>query len=140
VARGTFQALQGGCIVLKTLATGLGPAASGRHIMVWAATPNVQSEWVSAGAAGQLESTDVMASLVNFAGNKLDWFLKETNTVKVQPAAGNTNVTVTMHLSNEVPSGQPAYVAGQGSQPGVAPNNYAALAAVNLPSSATAAT
>jgi hypothetical protein len=138
ISRSAFQAVQGGGIDLKKLATGLARAANGRHMIVWTAAPNVQSEWVTAGAAGQMESNDVMAGLVNFAGNKLDWFLKETNTVQVQPLAGFTDVTVTMHLSNQTPNGEPGYVAGNGSL--VPPNVYSALATVNLPAAATNAT
>ncbi|HEX6476109.1 MAG TPA: DUF4012 domain-containing protein [Acidimicrobiales bacterium] len=135
LSRSTFQALESGGANLKTLATGLARAANGRHIIVWTAAPNVQGEWQTAGAAGQMESNDVLAGLVNFAGNKLDWFLKVSNTLQVQPGAGYTDVTITMHLSNQTPNGQPSYVAGVGS-----PNEYSAVAAVSLPASATGAT
>jgi hypothetical protein len=138
ISRSAFQAVQGGGIDLKKLATGLARAANGRHMMVWTATPNVQSEWVTAGAAGQMEGNDVMAGLVNFAGNKLDWFLKQSNTLQVQPGGGFTDVTITMHLSNQTPNGQPEYVAGGvGSVPA---KQYSALATVNLPAAATNAT
>ena len=140
LSRSTFNALQSGGVDLKTLATGLARASNGRHIIVWTAAPNVQAQWVTAGAAGQLESNDLMAGLVNFAGNKLDWFLKETNTLQVQPSAGITDVTITMHLSNQTPDGEPSYVAGGTSVPGVGPNDYQALAAVSLPRAATGAT
>lgn len=140
LSRSTFQALQSGGVDLKALASGLSRAANGRHIIVWTAAPNIQADWQTAGAAGQMESNDVMAALVNFAGNKLDWFLKQSNTLQVQPGAGHTDITITMHLSNQTPSGQPSYVAGAESQPGVAPNEYSAVAAVNLPASATGAT
>src|SRR5207253_7451090 len=95
LSRSAFQDLQGGGVNLKMLATGLARAASGRHIMVWTAAPNDQTEWQAAGAAGQLGTNDVIAGLVNFAGNKLDWFLHQTNSLNVQPAAGFTDVTIT---------------------------------------------
>jgi hypothetical protein len=141
LSRSTFNALQGSGVDLKTLATGLVRAANGRHIIVWTAASDLQADWETAGAAGQLESNDLMAGLVNFAGNKLDWFLKQTNTLEVQRAAGYTDVTVTMHLSNRTPNGEPAYVAGEQDHPGgVTPNDYSAVAAVNLPAAATNAT
>jgi hypothetical protein len=138
LSRSVFSALQGGGINLKTLATGLAHAANGRHMMVWTASPKVQSEWETAGAAGQLQSNDVLTGLYNYAGNKLDWFLKEYNTLQVQPGAGHTDVTVTMHLSNQTPDGEPQYVAGGGGS--VPPNQYSAVASVNIPAAATNAT
>jgi hypothetical protein len=138
LSKSVFSALQGGGTNLKTLATALAHAANGRHMIVWTAAPKVQSEWDTAGATGQLQSNDVLTGLYNYAGNKLDYFLNETNSLQVQPAAGYTDVTVTMHLSNQTPDGEGTYVAGgQGSIPA---NQYSAVASVNIPAAATNAT
>jgi hypothetical protein len=123
---------------MKPLANGLAHVANGRHMMVWAAAPNIQAKWETAGAAGQMETNDVMASLLNFAGNKLGWFFKGEEHA---PAAswGWLNGRHDHDAREQREPQRPVRVLGR-RWGDVAPNEYSALATVNLPAAASGAT
>jgi Protein of unknown function (DUF4012) len=140
LARAAFQAVQDNKVDLKKLATAMARAADGRHIMIWSSVPSEEARWQTARVAGQLGPNDLDADLVNFAGNKLDWFLRETGNLQIRPRAHSTDVTVRMHLRNTTPPGEPQYVAGGGPGQHLDKGEYSALATVNVPGSAYGAT
>jgi hypothetical protein len=146
IARAAFDSANSGNSDIKALGTDLARASSGRHVMVWSADSHDEGLWQQAGVAGQLQSQDLLAAVQNFGSNKLDYFLKVSDTLALHPIPGATDVAVTLHLHNTVPAGEPSYVAGPALPIDLGPNppkqnapygQYFGMASVNLPGSAS---
>jgi len=120
---------------LGKLATALGQAADGRHVLVWDSTPKVEAEWQAAGVGGVVGPGEMLLSVLNQGASKLDPFMTVTSKMTFSPNGKDTTVTVTVHATNEVPAGQPAYVNGDGGNPPV-PGTYAGAIQLDIPGSA----
>jgi Protein of unknown function (DUF4012) len=98
------------------LARGLADAVAGRHVLMWSASADEQHAFAALGADGALTEQSVMVNLQNVASNKLDWFARLSSSFSVERLAnGDQHVTVQVTIVNNVPDGEPAYVAGPSS-------------------------
>ena len=131
-----FTALDAGKWSLSGLASGLADAAGGRHLFMWAADPSEQAAWQALGVDGALQPDSLLLSMLNRGGNKLDPFLRVRAEMAVASVEEETEVTLTIHLENRVPPGEPRYVAGPHPQSGVGEGVYVGILTLNLPEAA----
>ena len=109
--------------LVRTLAT----LTSGRHIALWSARPDEQSDLQAAGAAGSVTTpsgTDVALVTtsnlgdsfvqrgVSGSGNKLDFYAHRSLTVHALVGTRTTEVTETLTIRNNAPAGLGPYVEG----------------------------
>lgn len=114
VARSVLQAFDSSSPDLPALANGLRDAVSGRHLMLWSHDDRRQLAWEQAGISGSLADDDVLVGLMNRGGNKLDQYQSIRGRVRTRPVEDGTVVEVRLTVTNEVPDGEPSYVAGEG--------------------------
>jgi hypothetical protein len=136
VAGAIFTSLDTGSWSLPGLATGLAKAAGGRHLLMWASATPEQSAWQTLGVDGALRPDSLLLSVLNRGGNKLDRFLEVQAQLSLSAVGEETEVTVTVHLENQVPEGEPSYVAGPHPRSGVAEGVYVGILTLNLPGAA----
>jgi hypothetical protein len=96
------------------LAQALGRAAGERRLLVWSADPAVQAQLAQTSIAGIIPTTTapyVGLSIVNDAGNKLDYYLDRSLTWHPAGCRSPRPVAVTITLANNAPaSGLSGYV------------------------------
>lgn len=136
IAKAAVAAVESGDFEIATMAEQLGGAVGGRHLMAWSARSDEQRGWEAAGVAGALEEGDLLAAVINRAGNKLDWFLDTTATIELDRTESGTDVTVRLELANTTPAGEVRYVAGPYPGSGAGEGVYAGLVALSLPGAA----
>jgi len=134
IAQAVVQAVQRGGFDTSSVARQLPTVVAGRHLMLWSADPATEAGWETAGVAGVLAHDTFLAAVQNVGSNKLDRFFTMSSDVTVQPGSASA-VTVVYHLANNVPPGQPSYIAGSGVA-GVPPNWYYALVTLTMPGDA----
>ncbi len=120
----------------SVLGRALAQAARGRHVLAWSAHPVEQQGWVAAGIDGSLRPESLLVGVLNRGGNKLDRFLDVTADLDLRPAAGRTDGVLRLRLRNDVPPGEPTYVAGPDPDSGGAEGVYVGMVAVTLPGGA----
>jgi len=135
IADAAFAAIERGGYNAGSLASSLPLVVAGRHLMMWSKDPSMEADWTAAGVSGSLQADTLLAAVQNMGANKLDYFLTTSSDIVVEPGPLATIVTVTVHLSNATPLGQPAYVAGTGIA-GEPPNTYRAYVTLTMPVSA----
>jgi hypothetical protein len=125
VVEGLFDQLTSGELPgPRAISEELSPAVQGRHLQMWAATPEEQDLFERLGVDGSARRDDVDSFGVvtqNAGGNKIDWFLHRSLTYDVawDPASGVVEGTLTATLRNDVPtSGMPWAVIGWGGDEG----------------------
>jgi hypothetical protein len=136
IARAVFAALDRGDWSVSRLATGLASAGNGRHLLMWSTSPAEQSAWTALGVDGSLGADSLLLSVLNRAGNKLDYFLPVRAEVGLAAVGRDTEVTVTVHVANKVPEGEPTYVAGPHIDSGVGEGVYLGILTLDLPGAA----
>jgi hypothetical protein len=100
------------------LLRGLGTAARGRHVQIYATDPGGQKALMSLGLGGSATAPQtgdyLMPVGINAAGNKLDAFLYRTLMWRVQLSPdGSAKAQASLTLRNAVPSsGLPRYIVG----------------------------
>ena len=114
VARSVLEAFDSSTPDLPALANGLRDAVTGRHLMLWSNDDRSQLAWEQAGISGSVGRNDLLVAVSNRGGNKLDQYQSVRGRVRTRPVAEGTVVTVRLTVSNEVPNGEPTYVAGEG--------------------------
>jgi Protein of unknown function (DUF4012) len=83
-------------------------AASERRLLVWSADPAVQADLAQTSVAGVIPTTTapyVGLSVVNDAGNKLDYYLDRSLTWQRTGCGTTRRTTVTIKLTNNAPAG-----------------------------------
>jgi len=94
-----------------------GEAASERRLLVWSANPAIQADLAQTSVAGVIPVTTapyVGMSIVNAAGNKLDYYLDRSLTWQATGCGATRSTTVTITLTNNAPAtGLPLYVTGR---------------------------
>lgn len=113
IARAVLEAFDASAPDLPALAQALRVAVEGRHLMLWSRDDTEQRAWEQAGVSGAVGDDDVLVGLMNRGGNKLDQYQSLEGHVRTRPVAEGTLVTVRLSVTNEVPDGEPAYVAGE---------------------------
>ena len=114
IARAVLEAFDGSSPDLPALAQALRDAVEGRHLMLWSADASRQRAWEQAGVSGAVGEHDVLVGLMNRGGNKLDQFQQVRGRLRTRRVAEGTVVSVRLTVTNEVPDGEPDYVAGEG--------------------------
>ena len=137
LASTVLRQLQGETSDLKTLASSVSTAVSGRHLMIWSKNPAQQAAWVASGASGGLTAGATDVSVVNVGGNKLDQYLQVAVDVSTRPSGAGTAVTMTAKVVNTTPAGQVSYIAGPFPGNPAPYGEYIGLVAANLPAQAT---
>jgi hypothetical protein len=137
IAGAVFSSLDAGRWSVPAMASGLASAGGGRHLLMWAGAPAEQAAWQALGVDGSLQPDSLLVSVLNRGGNKLDPFLKVDADLKVETAGDATEVTVTVHLDNQVPPGEPRYVAGPHPLSGVGEGVYLGIVTLSAPGAAT---
>ncbi|MDQ3641087.1 MAG: hypothetical protein M3450_06385, partial [Actinomycetota bacterium] len=103
IASAIFSSLDAGAWSLPKLASGLGEATAGRHLLLWAADQSEQSAWQALGVDGSLRPDSLLVAVQNRGGNKLDQYLQVSAEVSVASAGDGSEVTVTLNLQNKAP-------------------------------------
>ena len=133
VAGAAFQALDAGEWSPTELATELGKAVAGRHLLAYSTDAVEQRGWVAAGAAGELRADSVLVSVLNRGINKLDPYLRTGANFETRPVGDDTEVTVRLSLANQTPEGLPQYVTGPAADATWAAGEYVGLVTINVP-------
>ncbi|MGI8775857.1 MAG: DUF4012 domain-containing protein [Acidimicrobiales bacterium] len=136
LARAVFDQLDAGGWSVSRLGSGLARAAGGRHLLLWSAQPAAETAWQTLGVDGALHPDSLLVSVLNRGGNKLDWFLHVSSDISVRSVGRDSEVTVTMHLDNRVPDGEPTEIAGPDIHSGVGAGVYLGIVTVDLPAAA----
>lgn len=126
----TIERLQAGAPESAALAAALMEAVERRHLLAWSADAAAQEGWLAAGVAGTMTERSLMVSVLNRAGNKLDWFLRIDNDLTIGDD-GTTELRV--RLENRVSPDEPRYVQGPDRRVDLPPGQYLGLVAVTLP-------
>ncbi|HEX3393691.1 MAG TPA: DUF4012 domain-containing protein [Acidimicrobiales bacterium] len=136
LASAVFDQLDTGSWSVSKLGSGLAGAAGGRHLLLWSAQSAQETAWQTLGVDGALHPDSLLVSVLNRGGNKLDWFLHVSSDVKVRSVGPDSEVSVTMHLDNRVPDGEPTEIAGPDVHSGVSAGVYLGIVTVDLPGAA----
>ncbi|MHB8505210.1 MAG: DUF4012 domain-containing protein, partial [Acidimicrobiales bacterium] len=132
LAAAAFARIETGGVSLSRVARALGQAAAGRHLLVWAADPAAEADWVAAGAGGVVSGNEVLLALLNQGANKLDPYQQVDAHLSVTPQGHDSRITVEVTVTNDTPSTLTGYAAG--GLPGLAPRVYAGAVALDFPS------
>jgi Protein of unknown function (DUF4012) len=118
VTDAVWRRLTSRSVPLPDLAQALGPAVSGKHVMLAATRPGEQAALQRLGVSGAMpppapgeDSLAVVAQ--NGGGSKIDWFLRRHVEVGVSVKDGRVQQGVAISLRNEAPAaGLPSYIIG----------------------------
>jgi hypothetical protein len=135
LASSTIAAFDRGGWDTRVVAREVAGAAAGRHLLAWSADPKEQAMWRSAGVSGAVGPNDIMISVLNRGGNKLDQFLD----VRAELGSDGDDRTVRIRLRNTTPRGEPPYVAGPHPLSRAKRGEYLGIVAVTLPLSSVEA-
>ena len=132
LAAEAFRALNERSSRPADLVRALRGAAQGRHLLAWSRRPVEQRGWRGLGVDGPMKRDGLMLTVQNHTGNKLDWFLRPSMTLRVEDGPGPfRRLHLRIQILNPTPDGESAYVAGDGKL--VRPGDHRALVAVYLP-------
>jgi hypothetical protein len=125
--------------VVAALGQGVDPAAlldsmgdvlAGRHLLAWSPHEDQQRAWDAGGLSGRLDDHDVLLSLVNRGGNKLDPYIQVHATAAHDPIGGD--VIVEVSIANTAPDGLPQYVEGPYDPSDTVAGEYLGVLALNV--------
>lgn len=111
----------------------LAEAARGRHVMFWSRDEVEQRAWRAAGVSGELEVDSMLLSLVNRSATKADFYLPVRAEISTERFDDRTEVVVEVTVENEIPFGEPRYVAGPHPELDLGYGDHLAVLALNLP-------
>jgi hypothetical protein len=130
IAAAALGALEDRPIGERELATALSRAAAGRHVLAWSSAPREEAMWEAARMDGRFPDDGLMVSVLNRNGTKLDRYLTVDATI--------TPGTLRIHLRNDVPAGEPSYIAGPHPLSHSVAGEYEGILLVTLPRGSTA--
>ena len=137
LASAALHTIQSDRVSLTRMSSQLGSVVSGRHLMAWSANAARQRAWVAAGVSGSVGADDILLSVINRGGNKLDQYLQTSASLSITSTSSGTDVTVTATLRNTTPPGQAAFIAGPNPDLARIPyGTYTGLASLDLPARA----
>jgi hypothetical protein len=139
LAAAVFSAIDNGSTSLSTLATAFDQAVDGRHLMVWAADPRVESDWAAAGAAGNVSQGDLLLALLNQGANKLDPYQHVTAKLTTTADGDRTAVTARVTVDNQTPASVRGYAAG-GAHGAPPARQYTGAVSLDFPATASTVT
>jgi hypothetical protein len=116
IAKAVFDTLTTRDVSSIELADALLTSSEGRHLMLWAADPDLQRVWEDLGVAGELDKYGLMISFQNYAASKMDWYLRPRASLDVDllPSGGyraHLTMTLDMPAREDIPDAS-AYVLG----------------------------
>ncbi len=133
IAAAVVGALQDRSWDASVLGQALGDAARGRHLLAWSAHPVEQQGWVAAGIDGSLRTDSLLVGALNRGAIKLDRFLGVRASLEIRSDHGRAEGELRLRLRNDVPLGEPKYVAGPDPDSGAGEGVYVGIVAVTLP-------
>jgi hypothetical protein len=136
VATAVFESFNARGVSATQLLQVLQDTGEGRHLLMWSSEPTQQAAWEVLGAAGQLSEDDLLLSVLNRGGNKLDQFLGVHATLTSVTTGGLRRVSVQVDLGNRTPEGLPRYVAGPFPGTDLVAGDYLGLLALTVPAGA----
>ena len=95
---------------LSNLVQAAGQASTERRLLVWSADPAIEALIAQTSVAGLVRQTAapyVGLAITNDGGDKLDYYLDRTITWQSSGCGSNRDVTVTIALTNNAPTGLP---------------------------------
>ena len=114
IARAVSERLLRGDLDTKKLLKAGGDAVAQRRLLVYSTTPSIEAELARTALGGVVPETSqpyVGLTLVNVAGNKLDYYLERSLVWRRTGCGPVRDVTATVRLTNTAPaSGLPPYV------------------------------
>ncbi len=140
VAEAIFESFNSGQVPLAEMLDAFASVGKGRHLLMWSSDPEQQAGWVALGMSGTLSENDMLLSVINRGGNKLDQFLKVSSllTAKTSPDLRHVNAQIT--LTNNSPDGLPTYVEGPVPELGLVAGDYLGYLSLTVPGGAGNAT
>lgn len=111
----------------------LADAARGRHILLYSRDHEQQAAWRAAELSGEMGPDSVMLSLLNRSATKADFFMRLEAQLEVTQHEDRVEGVVTVRVTNNVPLGEPKYVAGPHPELGLEYGDYLGILALNLP-------
>jgi len=136
LAQSVVAAIDQGQVSISALASSLGGATAGRHVMLWSGDPAVEAAYRTSGVAGVTDHQGVMVGVLNGGGNKLDPYLDVQVHLSLSRSATATRVAITVDLDNRTPPGLPVYVTGITPIAGVQLGEYSGLLVADIPGAA----
>ncbi len=134
IAKAVFQSLTEHEVPAARLADALLTASEGRHLLLWAANPELQAVWEVLGLSGSLDERGLLVSYQNYGADKMDWYLRPTTSMHVVVLpSGDYRARLTMRVEvpplAEVADASP-YILGP------SPGTHAVFLTVHLPAAA----
>ncbi|MGB6058713.1 MAG: DUF4012 domain-containing protein, partial [Microthrixaceae bacterium] len=136
VAAAIFESFNNGNVPLADMLEAFTAIGRGRHLMMWSSDPIQQAGWVSLGLSGTLAENDVMLSVINRGGNKLDQFLEVTSELSSKTTDSTRHLVTSVTLTNTSPGGLPAYVEGPVAGLGLTAGDYLGYLSLTVPGGA----
>lgn len=141
ISAAVFQALTERPIPAVDLIATIRASGRERRLLIWSQDDAQQSAWEALHVGGTLEPNAVMLSLMNRGGNKLDPFMAIETTVHQSPATpsqriGQTELLVTVSVTNNAPPGLPQYVEGPLDSALAVAGEYRGILMLTLPAGA----
>jgi hypothetical protein len=115
VVRGFWDQLEAGDLDTEAFADGLAEAIRTQHLKVYSAQRPEQDNIIALGVDGGYDSREPaqMAFNVNYAANKVDYFLYRDIETDIELSAdGTAHVDTTLVLDNRSPEGEPSLLLG----------------------------
>lgn len=136
VAKAVFEKFNGGTLSATDLLQVLRDSGQGRHLMLWSSDPTQQAAWEALGASGKMVENDMMVSVLNRAGNKLDQFLQTSSVLSATTSGKNRRMQLDVTLTNVSPDGLPRYVGGPYPGTTLSAGDYQGLLSITVPGGA----
>lgn len=133
IAASVLERLSTGSFDVAVLADALADAAGGRHILGWSPRADDGELWRRGRLDGDLDRDDLVVSVLNRGGNKLDRFLAVSADLGLRPSADDERATVRLTLTNTAPPGQSVYIEGPYPGSGAGAGDYVGIVTVHVP-------
>ena len=136
VAAAVFETFNQGSLSATELLQVLQDSGVGRHLLLWSDDRDQQRAWEALGAAGEVDHDDMMLSILNRGGNKLDPYLRTTAELTSSIQGDLRHVQLEVTIRNEADPGLPRYVAGPYPGTDLQPGEYLGLLTLTVPGGA----
>ncbi|MHB1138421.1 MAG: DUF4012 domain-containing protein [Microthrixaceae bacterium] len=136
VAAAVFDTFNQGSLSATELLQVLQDSGAGRHLLLWSEDRDQQRAWRSLGASGEVDHDDMMLSILNRGGNKLDPYLRTTAQLSSTIEGDLRHVRLDVTIRNEADADLPRYVAGPYPGTDLQAGEYLGLLTLTVPGGA----
>lgn len=136
VAAAIFESFNNGHVELADMLEAFRSIGKGRHLMMWSSDPVQQAGWEALGTSGKLAQDDMLLSVINRGGNKLDQFLDISTKLTERKTPQMRHLTAHVTIANNSPTGLPAYVEGPVAELDLAAGEYLGYLTLTVPGGA----